>query len=192
MFIATSTDATLLITQRFSLYDRIMQTEFTELLGVLQAQDQTSGWLQQIKLDVCRIATLVEDEHVYQAASTQNFAALAQHSSSQPKAFTRFAKQACKVYTAYTRIWKSFRSFQQAFKQETQDLKVTFERAGTVLATVLPGRSFSAICATLFLTPTSSLLHMHLRSITFLAWHNAMQVVALAVLASNNTTPEPR
>eukprot|EP00438_Fugacium_kawagutii_P017753 Skav224498 [mRNA] locus=scaffold1478:110944:117147:- [translate_table: standard] len=116
----------LLIVQRFSLFDRLMQTEMTEVLSVLQAQDPNSGWLAQIHRDIIQVGMLVSDDDLVALAKHQDDSRLAQLSYERPKLLTNFVKRATKVFLAYAKIWLGFRNFQKSYMLEADTLGVGF------------------------------------------------------------------
>eukprot|EP00438_Fugacium_kawagutii_P007657 Skav232205 [mRNA] locus=scaffold2626:124620:126008:+ [translate_table: standard] len=69
---------------------------------------------------------LVYDDFLGTSAAYQDSAGLAQHSFENPRALTRFAKRATKVYLAYLKVWSGFRRFQIAYDQEAAALGISF------------------------------------------------------------------
>ena len=108
----------LLVHMRLALYDRVMQTEMTQLMALLQNQDPQVGWLAMICDDLIRLQPLCPHTQLNQLALQSNHAELATFSFTHPKVLSKYAKQAAKMHGKYLDIWAAVRSFQQAFEHD--------------------------------------------------------------------------
>ena len=103
---------------RFHLYDRVMQTELTELLALLQAQDPAHSWFSLIFQDLQRLSEQCPGHPVFNIAHQGTEEEMAQYCAHHPKALTRLGKWAQKLYIATLNIWKQFRAFQAHLESE--------------------------------------------------------------------------
>lgn len=106
-----------------------MQSEMTELLAILQHQDQQSGWLNQVYQDVRHLTQLVLDSVLARNAGLGDVQQLAQYSCEHPHALTKLCKQSIKVYSLYLDSWSQLRAFQQAFTTEATHYGIVFHDA---------------------------------------------------------------
>eukprot|EP00438_Fugacium_kawagutii_P034295 Skav220568 [mRNA] locus=scaffold2140:124648:130443:+ [translate_table: standard] len=138
----------LLSLQRFSLFDRLMQTETTELLAVLQHQPRDQGWFSLIRADLIHLAILVPHMQLTTWADMCDDQQIAQFCFERPKALRSLGKQACKVYEGYLTIWHQFRAFQKQFHD---DLVAWHVRIHSCEVVVAPGASYAChLCAATF------------------------------------------
>eukprot|EP00438_Fugacium_kawagutii_P014335 Skav219412 [mRNA] locus=scaffold377:97500:103085:+ [translate_table: standard] len=138
----------LLMMQRFSLYDRIMQTEATELFAVLQQQDPASSWFSLIRADLLHVAVLTPHMQLTTWADLCDDQQIAQHCLENPKALRKLGKQAFKVYEGYLKLWQQFRIFQQQFFEDVTCLGI--QRFQTELPTTQSVTYTCHLCAATF------------------------------------------
>eukprot|EP00438_Fugacium_kawagutii_P029390 Skav213042 [mRNA] locus=scaffold844:715291:720234:- [translate_table: standard] len=110
----------LLAQQRFSLFDRIMQTELTELLAVLQHQQANTGWFAQICMDLTQISSFLATSEPLDWVDMADISQVAVYSFQRPQALTKLGRQVTKLYLGYLRIWRDFRAFQQHFSNDME------------------------------------------------------------------------
>ena len=110
----------LLTSQRFSLFDRIMESDMGELYALLQHQQPETSWFQQILQDVHRLSSICPSHKIFEVASQNDITQLAQHCVQHHKALTKLAKWAQKHYLAAVKMWKTFRTFQAKFEADAQ------------------------------------------------------------------------
>eukprot|EP00438_Fugacium_kawagutii_P014816 Skav234790 [mRNA] locus=scaffold69:110411:114246:+ [translate_table: standard] len=108
----------LLTLQRFSLFDRVMQTEAMELLAVLQHQHPDHSWFSLVRDGLLRLVVLVPHMQLITWADMCDDQQIAQYCFERPKALRALGKQACKVYERYLSIWQQFRTFQKQFHDD--------------------------------------------------------------------------
>ena len=108
----------LLTVQRFSLFDRMMQSEMLELFAILQAQDPDTGWLTLIQDDVQRLTEICPDHVLLDPSQKPQIAELGNYSFRHPKALTKLSKWAQKLYLQSLKIWRTFRKFQHDFQDD--------------------------------------------------------------------------
>ena len=89
---------------RFRLFDRIMQTELTELFAVLQAQHEEHGWFQLILQDIDRLSHQCPAHPIFETSSGFEISHLARLCSQQPKALTRFCQWTQRHYLAQLQL----------------------------------------------------------------------------------------
>lgn len=107
-----------LATKRLSLFDRVVQTELTELFALLQAQDANNGWLAQVCQDLLHIQPLCQPSPAFEFAAASDFFGLANYSYVHPRALTKLGKYAVARYVQHLRIWEDLRVFQSDFEQD--------------------------------------------------------------------------
>ena len=116
----------LLAQQRFSLFDRLIQSEMLELYAVLQAQQVETSWFQLILQDLHRLAEQYPAHPVLADDVLCDIHALAQHVHHNPRALTKVGKWAVKHFQKYLSLWKSFREFQQQFQDTASRFGITW------------------------------------------------------------------
>ena len=116
----------LLAQQRFSLFDRLIQSEMLELYAVLQAQQVETSWFQLILHDLHRLAEQYPAHPVLADDVLCDIHALAQHVHHNPRALTKVGKWAVKHFQKYLSLWKSFREFQQQFQETASRFGITW------------------------------------------------------------------
>ena len=116
----------LLAQQRFSLYDRLVQSEMLELYSLLQAQQEDKSWFQLVLRDVQRLAEDCPAHDVFAEQIMQDPHQLAQYVHQHPRALTKLGKWAVKHYQRYLSLWKSFRAFQRQFHDVAAKYGITW------------------------------------------------------------------
>ena len=108
----------LLTNQRFSLFDRLVDSDMGELFALLQAQSHDQGWLTLIVHDLLRLSRTCPPHPVFEMAANDDITAIAQHCLSHPKALSKIAKWAHKHHLASHQMWQIFRTFQAKFEDD--------------------------------------------------------------------------
>ena len=110
----------LLTCQKFSLFDRLLETDMGELYALLQHQSPDTGWFQQLLQDIQRLSSVCPGHPVFETAANHDIAELAHHCVQQRKVLSKLAKWAQKHYLASLKVWKIFRTFQAKFESDAQ------------------------------------------------------------------------
>ena len=109
---------------RLRLFDRITQTELTELFAILQNQDEELGWFQMILQDIDRLRAQCPDHPIFEAGSEFEISTLGRFCAQQPKALTRFCKWTERHYLAQLQLWKGLRKFQVRLQEDSDRLQL--------------------------------------------------------------------
>lgn len=96
--------------ERCSLFDRLMQTDMTEILAILQHQDAATGWFALVYSDVQQLSCFVPAHPIATSIGLCDIQQLGYYSCQHPQSLTRLCKSAVKVYTLYLDIWAQFRA----------------------------------------------------------------------------------
>ena len=115
-----------LAVQRLRLFSRVMRSEMTDLLAVLQAQAPGEGWLDSVCQDIVHMSRLLPIPEVVEAATNGCSRTLAQYAFAHPRFFLALSKRAMQAYQCYLRIWRDFRKFQSDFDHDASQFGVTW------------------------------------------------------------------
>ena len=111
----------LLITmQRFSLFDRLMQTDLCELFALLQGQSEEESWFAMILQDLAQIMEFCPTHPMTDLVAQQDIALIGQYSAVHKQALTKLGKWSTKHYLATLTLWEKFRTFQRQFETEAK------------------------------------------------------------------------
>ena len=116
----------LLAKLRFILFDRIMSVDLPELLSILQAQDQHTGWLAMIRQDLYRLGQCCPTHPAFALTQHEDLQCLAHYCNTHPKALTKVGRWAQKLYCLYLQLWQQFRNFQQQWDQTWTQMGATW------------------------------------------------------------------
>eukprot|EP00438_Fugacium_kawagutii_P030957 Skav228891 [mRNA] locus=scaffold194:214370:219709:+ [translate_table: standard] len=108
----------LLACQRFSLFDRLCQTDMSELFALLQHQHQHHGWLALVSQDIHRTSKFVSQTCWQNIQTAQDMATVAQMCYVTPGILARLGKQMCRLQLLYLEIWNQVRTFQKQFDHD--------------------------------------------------------------------------
>ena len=108
----------LITSQRFSLFDRVVDSDMGELFALLQAQETDNSWLQLILQDLDRLSWTCPAHPLFDLAATYDVTQVAQYCLTKPRALSKLAKWACKHHQASQKMWNTFRTFQRKFEND--------------------------------------------------------------------------
>ena len=108
----------LLAIQRFGLFERVMNTDMSELFALLQQQDPQSSWFTCVLNDLQRLSDVLPDHEAF--AHTQP-ADLAKFCLNSRRVLSKLAKWAVRHYVNTLQLWKAFRLFQQQFDNAARE-----------------------------------------------------------------------
>ena len=111
---------------RCSLFDRLMQTELSELFALLQQQSRETGWFAIILDDLARLTRVCPAHVVFQFSGPDAIAELGHFCFLHPRSLTKCCNWVHKLQQLYLVLWQQFRCFQKQLEHVLSQHGVTW------------------------------------------------------------------